>query len=421
MFADDSSARRGPILAREFAAGVRARARGCGGCKSPPDGSYPPMHRRPASAQAIACVPIEYSHLHPCASPARKLLYQYRWRSTRAPKITSQRPQMRYELQYQFRRGFSVMLVCACALLATVSAAKDGVVEVNGVVQATPASGLIGDWKIAARQVRTDASTIIKQQLGAPIVGAIVEVKGAGQPDGSVLATSLEVTQAGRRIGRRRDPSGEYGRGQRPRGGASGDWTCRNLARRRQKHRRAGGHADRHRTRRRRGRHACRGAWHGECGRFGHGGRHRSAGRRHSHATSFRWRPGGARHDRCTARCRPSWSLDRQWRHHHGHCSHHSECRARSICSWRHRRDSRDRHRQRRAGRKPDRVARRDRSPRPRGTLLGEDRGAPRSRTDRNLERGREECGRDCGHGNSSRQRAGRGRRDRRGFGFCTA
>jgi hypothetical protein len=102
---------------------------------------------------------------------------------------------MRIELQYQFRRGFSAMLVCACALLATVSAAKDGVVEVNGVVQATPAQGLIGDWNIAARQVRTDASTIIKQQLGAPVVGAIVEVKGAGQADGSVLATSLEVMQ----------------------------------------------------------------------------------------------------------------------------------------------------------------------------------------------------------------------------------
>ena len=103
---------------------------------------------------------------------------------------------MRYERQDQIRRGFFAMLVCACAMLATASVAKDGVVEVNGIVQATPASGLIGDWTIAARQVRTDASTLIKQQLGAPVVGAIVEVKGAGLPDGTVLATSLEVAQA---------------------------------------------------------------------------------------------------------------------------------------------------------------------------------------------------------------------------------
>jgi hypothetical protein len=88
------------------------------------------------------------------------------------------------------------MLLCACALLATVATAKDGVIEINGVVQVTPASGLIGDWKIAARQVRTDATTVFKQQLGAPVVGAVVEVKGTGQSDGSVLATSLEVMQS---------------------------------------------------------------------------------------------------------------------------------------------------------------------------------------------------------------------------------
>ena len=52
---------------------------------------------------------------------------------------------MRYERQDQFRRSFFAMLMCACAMLATVSVAKDGVVEANGIVQATPASGLVGD------------------------------------------------------------------------------------------------------------------------------------------------------------------------------------------------------------------------------------------------------------------------------------
>ena len=73
--------------------------------------------------------------------------------------------------------------------------AKAGVVEINGVVQAMPASGLIGSWTIAGRALRTDSATVIKQELGAIGVGALVEVKGSEDAGGNVLATIIEVKQ----------------------------------------------------------------------------------------------------------------------------------------------------------------------------------------------------------------------------------
>lgn len=79
--------------------------------------------------------------------------------------------------------------------LVPVASAKDGVVEINGVVQAMPASGLIGNWTIAGRAVRTDAATVIKQELGAIGVGAVVEVKGVDDGNGVTLATTIEVKQ----------------------------------------------------------------------------------------------------------------------------------------------------------------------------------------------------------------------------------
>ena len=73
--------------------------------------------------------------------------------------------------------------------------AKDGVVEINGVVQSMPASGLVGAWTIAGRSVRTDAATVIKQQIAPVAVGAVVEAKGTDQGGGVTLATVIEVKQ----------------------------------------------------------------------------------------------------------------------------------------------------------------------------------------------------------------------------------
>jgi hypothetical protein len=66
-------------------------------------------------------------------------------------------------------------------------------VEFKGSVQAMPASGLIGSWKIAGKSVQTNGSTTFDQEDGSIGVGALVEVKGVTQTDGSVLATKIEV------------------------------------------------------------------------------------------------------------------------------------------------------------------------------------------------------------------------------------
>jgi hypothetical protein len=75
------------------------------------------------------------------------------------------------------------------------AAAKDGVIEILGTVQAMPASGLVGDWTIAGRPVRTDGATVVKQELGRIGVGATVEAKGVDGGGGVVLATVIEVKQ----------------------------------------------------------------------------------------------------------------------------------------------------------------------------------------------------------------------------------
>jgi Domain of unknown function (DUF5666) len=86
-------------------------------------------------------------------------------------------------------------LVILTMLTAATAIAKDGIIEINGVVQAKPAS-FIGDWTIAGRTVRADAATVFKQELGPIGVGALVEVKGVQAADGAVVAQTIEVKQA---------------------------------------------------------------------------------------------------------------------------------------------------------------------------------------------------------------------------------
>ena len=73
--------------------------------------------------------------------------------------------------------------------------AKAGIVEINGVAQTMPASGLIGAWTVAGRALSTDSATVIKQELGVIGIGALVEVKGSEEACGNVLASSIEVKQ----------------------------------------------------------------------------------------------------------------------------------------------------------------------------------------------------------------------------------
>jgi Domain of unknown function (DUF5666) len=71
-------------------------------------------------------------------------------------------------------------------------AGGDGRDELHGVIQQVPA-GIIGDWVVSGRTVHVTASTFIDQEHGAVVVGALVEVNGVLQPDGSINATKIEV------------------------------------------------------------------------------------------------------------------------------------------------------------------------------------------------------------------------------------
>lgn len=96
------------------------------------------------------------------------------------------------------RTAANLVLGLAALLVVGAAVAKDGMddpsaTEISGVVQAMPADGLIGDWKIAGKAVTTDAATHFDQEDGKVGVGAMVEVKGAVQADGSLKAATMEV------------------------------------------------------------------------------------------------------------------------------------------------------------------------------------------------------------------------------------
>lgn len=64
-----------------------------------------------------------------------------------------------------------------------------------GSIDALPGSGLVGDWKVGGKTVHVTAATKVETEHGVPAVGSTVEVEGALQADGSVLATSVEVEE----------------------------------------------------------------------------------------------------------------------------------------------------------------------------------------------------------------------------------
>ncbi len=62
-----------------------------------------------------------------------------------------------------------------------------------GVVEALPASGLVGDWRVAGVVVHVLPSTRIKQEHGFVQVGSIVKMEGSWQPDRSFTAYEISV------------------------------------------------------------------------------------------------------------------------------------------------------------------------------------------------------------------------------------
>jgi hypothetical protein len=67
----------------------------------------------------------------------------------------------------------------------------------QGTIESLPAGGFIGDWRVAGRTVHVTAATDIRQDHGAAVIGAQVEVRGSTQSDGSTNATRIEVLSNG--------------------------------------------------------------------------------------------------------------------------------------------------------------------------------------------------------------------------------
>ena len=98
----------------------------------------------------------------------------------------------------RMRRAAGALGLIFASFLCTAPALADedqneNQVELTGAVQAMPASGLIGNWTIAGKKVQTDASTQFDQGDGQIGIGAVVEVQGTAQADGSILAEEIDV------------------------------------------------------------------------------------------------------------------------------------------------------------------------------------------------------------------------------------
>jgi Domain of unknown function (DUF5666) len=118
-------------------------------------------------------------------------------------------------------------LLAVLAFFGTVALAGDNSgFDFTGTISALPSSGLTGDWTVAGKTVHVTAATQIKQDAGAAAVGAAVEVKGSLRADGSVDASSIEVTAAAPGAGANPEENDFVGAVQTLPGTASlvGDW-----------------------------------------------------------------------------------------------------------------------------------------------------------------------------------------------------
>ena len=72
--------------------------------------------------------------------------------------------------------------------------APSNMVEIFGAVEQLPASGVVGDWRVAGTIVRVTAQTKIEQDGGPVAIGACAEVKGTRSADNSLAASKIEVS-----------------------------------------------------------------------------------------------------------------------------------------------------------------------------------------------------------------------------------
>jgi hypothetical protein len=60
-------------------------------------------------------------------------------------------------------------------------------------IKVMPEVGLIGTWQVGGTTVQVTETTEVDQEMGSLAVGVAVEVEGEVQPDGSILASEIEV------------------------------------------------------------------------------------------------------------------------------------------------------------------------------------------------------------------------------------
>jgi hypothetical protein len=120
------------------------------------------------------------------------------------------------------RLVLSLLAVLSLVLVPTGAAKDKSRIEFNGLIETLPAIGLVGDWVISGRTVHVSIETQIKLEDGVLAdLDAFVEVKGSLLPDGSVVATQIQITD-GPGMVRGVDFRGKVE--SLPSGGLSGDW-----------------------------------------------------------------------------------------------------------------------------------------------------------------------------------------------------
>jgi len=122
----------------------------------------------------------------------------------------------------------AIWLALAPSLFTAYSAAgKDkhrDHIEFNGLIEALPVAGLLGDWTVSGHTVHVSITTQIKMDDGVlPAISAFVDVKGSLLPDGSVIATDIDITDG---AGVVRDVTFRGFIDALPAGGLSGDWVA---------------------------------------------------------------------------------------------------------------------------------------------------------------------------------------------------
>ncbi len=95
--------------------------------------------------------------------------------------------------------GMAIVLVLLVGLFPVGAAFADSGsgTEFVGAIQSLPGASLIGDWQVGGKTVHVTNLTYIEQKHGAAVVGAMVEIKGTPQSNGSINALAIEVKPAG--------------------------------------------------------------------------------------------------------------------------------------------------------------------------------------------------------------------------------